>query len=269
MPNGNTNPRRVERKIHLRWINISDLKISPTCQRELRRYWVNEIAQALDLDKIGTPVVSLRDGSFYVVDGQHRIEALRREGFADYAVECEVRENLTEQQEAALFDKLNNRLKVATFEQFKVQLTAGYPEPVDIDRIVRLQGMHIARAKTPGAIGAVNSLQKIYRAGGAPVLVRTLKITRDAFGDIGLDGNVLQGISLVVQRYFGQLDDTVAVQKLQAIRAGQHGLLNAARRLQKQVGNTLPTCIAAAATEEINRGRGGKKIPAWFSETDS
>jgi hypothetical protein len=35
--------------------------------------------------------------------------------------------------------------------------------------------------------------------------------------------------------------------------------------LRKQTAQSVPECVGAAIVEVINRGRGGKKLPAWWT----
>ncbi len=49
-----------------------------------------------------------------------------------------------------------------------------------------------------------------------------------------------------------------------ASKFGVSGLTNKAETLRKQTGNPRGHCIAAAAVEIINSGRGGKKLASWW-----
>ena len=63
------------------------------------------MAAEFDIDKLGYPVVNRADGIDWVIDGQHRTYALRKQHVipSDGTIECEVYENLSEQQMADLF----------------------------------------------------------------------------------------------------------------------------------------------------------------------
>jgi hypothetical protein len=136
----------------------------------------------------------------------------------------------------------------------------------DIDRIVRAAGLIVSRDKIDGAIGAVGTLRRIYSRAGAAVLGRTLRIIRDAYGDAGFDAAVIDGIGYLCARYNGELEDAVAIVKLQKAHGGVNGLLNKAEVLRRSTGNAKGHCVAAAAVEIINAGRGGKKLPTWFRD---
>ncbi len=257
---------RVERDARLRWVPIALMCVSPLGQRELKQHRVDHIVATFDLEQIGTPTVNKRDGIWYVIDGQHRVEALRQIGWGDQQIQCWAYEGLSEQDEAEKFLKLNDYLAVNAFAKFRVGVQAGRPEECDIDRIVRAQGLVVSSDKVPGAIGAVNTLRRVYRRGGAAVLRQTLATVRDAYGDAGLDAAVIDGIGLFCQRYAGDLDGPAVVQKLASAHAGVNGLLGKAENLRRSTGNAKGHCVAAAAVEIVNDGRGGKKLSSWWRE---
>ena len=255
---------RVERQARLGWVPIAAMAVSPAAQRELNRARVDHIVANFDPEQIGAPTVNARDGRYYILDGQHRVEALREVGWGDQQVECWVYEDLTEQQEAERFLALNDVLAVDGFAKFRVGLTAGRGPECDIDGIVRAAGLSITRDRVDGGIRAVATLRRVYLRGGPDCLARALRLIRDAYGTPGLEGPVIDGIGLLCQRYPEDLDDTAAVGKLSRVHGGVHGLLGKADQLRRATGKPKAHCVAAAAVEVINTGRGGKKLPSWW-----
>ena len=150
------------------------------------------------------------------------------------------------------------------FAKFKVSIQAGREEECEINRIVRSSGLRISQDKSQGAISAVHTLRRVYRRGGAGSLARALCIIRDAYGDPGLEASVIDGIGLLCHRYNGDLQDERAIGALSKAHGGVNGLLGKAEFLRKQTGNPKAHCVAAAAVELINSGRGGKKLPSWW-----
>lgn len=262
-PNGKN---RVEREARLKWVPINLMKVSPLAQREVNQARVDHLASHFDLEQIGTPTVNERDGHFYIIDGQHRIAALKEIGWGDQQVQCWTYQGLTEEEEAEKFLQLNDTLTVNAFAKFRVGVRAGRAEECDIDRIVRAQGLCVSTDKVPGAIAAVGTLRRVYTRAGAGVLARTLGLVRDAYGDSGMEAAVIDGIGLLCQRYNGDLDIPVAVERLSKVHGGVNGLLGDAEKLRRATGNQKGHCVAAAAVDIINRGRGGKKLPSWWRE---
>lgn len=261
--NGTSNGK-VERAARLRSVSLSDIKINPLAQRDLNQARVDHLAANLDLEMIGTPTLSHRDGAYWCIDGQHRVEALRQFGFHDEKIQCWVYEGLTSEQEADRFLKLNNTLAVNALPKFRAAVHAGRPVESDIDRVARSVGCVITADKVPGAVAAVGTLGRVYARGGPHALARTLWLIREAYGDAGFEGAVIDGLGHVCARYNGELNKDEAVKKLAAAAGGVGGLLNKAEVLRRQTGQPKAHCVAAAAVEIINRGRGGKKLPSWW-----
>lgn len=257
-------PKKAQRAARLRWVPINQMKVNPLAQREINPARVDRLAVDFDLEQMGTPTVSMRGGAYFVIDGQHRVEALRQIGFGDESVQCWTYEGLTEQDEAEMFLKLNDYLAIPAIPKFRAAITAQRPAESDIDRIVRSLGLVVSADRVPGAIRAVGTLGRVYSRSGAKVLSRTLRLTRDAYGDTGMEAAVIDGLGLLCQRYNGELDESVALEKLSRAHGGVNGLLGAAEKLRRSTGNQKAHCVAAAAVEIINAGKGGKKLPSWW-----
>lgn len=267
MATPNVPPSPISREARLRWVPIERMRVSSHAQRELRQEWVDELLANFDLEQLGNPTVNLRGGVFYVIDGQHRVEALRQMGWGDQQVECWTYEGLDEAEEAEMFLKLQNRLTVRALDKFRVGVVAGRPDEVAIDKIVRSVGLRVSDVQVPGAIKAVGTLRRVFQRDGADVLRRALTIIRDAYGDAGLEAATIEGIGLLCARYDGELDDAATVKRLGDIHGGVNGLLTAAEKIRLRTGHTRGNCVAAAAVEVINRGRGGSKLKTWWNES--
>lgn len=257
---------RMEREARLRWVPLAKMKVSPVAQRQLNAARVDHLAASFDLEQLGTPTLSERDGSFYIIDGQHRVEALRQIGWGDQQIQCWVYSGLTEQQEADKFDRLNDVLSVHAFDKFRVRVAANRDIESDIDRIVRAQGLVVSRDKLPGAISAVGTLRRVYTRADGKTLGRALRIIRDAYGDPGLEAPVIDGLGLLCQRYNGDLNDEEATRKLASANGGVNNLLGRAEKIRRDTGEYKSHAVAAAAVEIINSGKGGKKLPSWWKQ---
>jgi ParB-like nuclease domain len=264
MTGNGTMKGRIERQARLRWVPLDRMRVNPLAQRDLNPARVAKLAATFDPEQMDAPTVNHRGGWYYLIDGQHRIAALKQwlTDWADQQVQCWCYEGLGETEEAERFLTLNDTLPVAAFAKFKVSVQAGRGAEADVDRIVRALGLRIARGS--GGICAVATLRRVYARGGPAVLSRVLRIIRDAYGEAGLDGPVIDGISLLCQRYDGDLSEQRAIQRLSAAHGGVSGLISRAGQLRQSTGSAPAQCVAAAAVEVINRGSGGRKLPGWW-----
>ncbi len=259
--------RRTEREARLTWVPLGLMRVPQMAQRELKAGRVDHIAANMDLEQIGTPTVNKRGGHAYILDGQHRVEALKQwlgDGWENQTVQCWTYDGLTEEEEAETFLKLNDVLSVQAFDKFRIGLNAGRAEEAEIAAIVMKAGLNISQARAEGAIGAVGTLRRVYRREGVAVLARALGIIRDAYGSPGLEASIIDGIGLLCGRYNGDLEEAVAVQRLSSAAGGVAALMNRAYFTKNQTAAPLNQCVAAAAVELINRGKGGKKLPSWW-----
>lgn len=262
-----TNEKRVVRKTTKKFVRLGQMAIPPMAQRELNQHKVDELLSNFDPDELGFPVLSFRMGVYYVIDGQHRIETVKRwlgDGWKDQRIECDVYEGLTEAEEAEKFLQRNNTLTVSVFDKFKISVNAGREVEVRIRDLVESENLCISRDKTPGSIAAVGTLRRVYVRSTEEAFIKTLQIIRDAFGDAGFESQILDGVGHLCQRYNGILNKAVATQRLKEMNGGVKGLLNKARKIHDQRGGVLAHCVAAAAVEQINAKKGGKKLPSWW-----
>lgn len=259
---------RQARASHLMWVPIASMKVSPKAQREFKENHAAEFAADFDLEALGYPVVSKRDGNYYIVDGQHRVAALKMIGWGDQSIQCEVYEGLSEAEEAELFLRRDKRRAIQAFDRFRIGVVAEREDELDINRIVMGCGLRVATDQDSKSIAAVGALHKTYQNGGAKTLSRSIRILRDGFPDdpAAFRRELVEGAGLLCQRYNGDLDDAELKKKLAALRGGANGVLTKAGRIRASTGETLAQCTAAALVEVANSGRGGKKLASWWKD---
>jgi hypothetical protein len=138
---------RIERKARLRWVPLTQMRVNPLAQRDLNQARVSKLAAVFDPEKMETPTVNHRGDWYYLIDGQHRIAAMKQwlSSWQDQQVQCWTYEGLSEVEEAEKFLALNDALPVRAFAKFKVSVQAGRDTEADVDRIVRALGLRIAR----------------------------------------------------------------------------------------------------------------------------
>lgn len=264
---------RVERVARRGFVRLGDVKVNPTVQREFVPSKADRIAADFDPEHFGTPVVNMRDGSAWMIDGQHRAAALKiwlGDGWQEQSFEAEIYDGLSEAEEAETFLKRNDSMAVNAYNKFRIGVIAGREDEQTVAGIVLREGLTISRDRNAeGRVLAVGTLLRVYRRAGGPVLQRTLAIIRDAYGSPGLEAAVISGVALVVHRYEA-LNDREFTVRLQNAHGGVGAVLAKAERARKETGNPKHSCIAAAMVDTYNsmasaaKGGDGHRLLSWW-----
>lgn len=259
---------RTRRASKVHPVPINKMRIPPALvtQRPFRKAHGDDLAANLDLNKLGFPIMNHRDGIFWVLDGQHRIYALKENGFTTDVLDCEVYEGLSDAEMADIFLGRDDRRAVDPFSRFHIACTAGRKRESDIRRTVETQGLKVSKSHGEDCIGAVGALGRVYDRDGAVVLGQALRTIKNAYaGDPdAFDSTVIDGVALIFNRFNGQTNEKELAARLSAKAHGVRGLLRLAESVRARTGNQKSQCVAAAAVEIYNKGKGGTKLPSWW-----
>jgi len=266
---------KARRSAVTEWVYLSDMQVTPAAQRKYQGAHASRIAADFDLEALGYPVVNHRDNAVWIVDGQHRVGALKIMGWDQATateprgqqIECEVYYDLTEAQEADLFLRRDMRKAVAPMDKYKIAVTAGRADESAVQRIVAELGLHVGIGSQ--YIQAPSTLTKVYRNGGETALGRALLIIREAYGETGFKAPIIGGIGLLITRYGNLVTTERVIEALQKAAGGWSGLDQKANTLKKSTGYSKEACVAASVVEYVNRvPKRGKKLPNWFRKAD-
>lgn len=97
-------------------------------------------------------------------------------------------------------------------------------------------------------------LRRTHRADARRVITATV----DGYANSAVPQDLLAEIDLG--------DAARLVDRFGTARGGVAGLLNRAQSIRMKTGNAKAHCVAAAAVEIYNAGRGGKKLASWWRE---
>lgn len=128
--------------VEFRQIPITELLSDFSYQRATIAWKVKRIESAFDINAAGALLVSMRNnGKFYVVDGRHRLEAMRRLGM-DKAW-CQVLIDLSVTDEAALFLLCQvERTQMSAIAQYRCLIAAEDPGALYLESILRSEGFY-------------------------------------------------------------------------------------------------------------------------------
>lgn len=195
-------------------IPLDLLKVDKQYQREPSEGKVRAIARRFEERSAGALQISVReDGSYWVMDGQHRLLVMRALGRPDAL--CMLWYDLTLAEEAIVFAESNTlRATPRAATIFRARLLAGESDVVAIEKILRDLGIRII--VTPGGAGqtatnvvwATRALERIYDEAGPDGLRYVLGVAQGLWGQQvrGLGQDVLLGIHLFWRTYRRQLE---------------------------------------------------------------
>jgi len=249
----------------LRPLAVSSLIVDPDVQRTLDTRRVNAIAESLNMDALGIITVSRRkNGSYHIVDGQHRVAAVRLAGGDDEKVMCRVFEKLSLADEAVMFRLLNNTAKPMAVDLFRVRVVEGDPDAVRIVDIAREYGWKIAQQTHGGAIAAVAALERVYLR-DPDALSKALGVITRAWGHEppANDGRIIEGVGLVFARYGAAIEVADLAPRLSSFAGGPGALLGKAKGLRDMIGGTQTNAVAEVVVETYNRARRTRALPPW------
>jgi hypothetical protein len=245
-------------------IAVEELSI-PVYQRDrLSRHTIEQIKADFHWDQFGRPVIKhLNNGSYEVVDGQHRAVAIDEMWGGKTVIPVHVTQRPKLIDREGLFVDLNRNRKTPTaVELFRAEVVAKRPEALGIkqicDKLNVLVGYR-ARTSLPNRCGSINQLRHLYRYGG-DVLERTLGVLSQAFPD---DGQRFEAVNLAGTGYliatYPELDDGRLVKNLGAKDAAFIGRGVAVVRGYTGSTNTIKGPAALVILREYNARLGASK----------
>lgn len=246
-------------------VAIALLRIDPRLQRPLDMAWVHQKAKEYAPAALGTVTISKRkNGDMVLLDGQHRHALVKFAKDAGRRLDAKIYEQLTIQQEAELFRRLNDSRRLTPLVKFRIAVVEGKPTEVACDKILRENGLQ-AEPGHPNSYVAVRVLVDLY--GRDPVAcAATVGFLSTAWGKVNrdaLDGRMVAGTGLFFARYGEEINTGQLAQKLQK-NGTPAALIGEASVLAKMRKVKVPHAVADKLTNIYNANRKEEnKLPAW------
>ena len=189
-------------KPQLRKVRPSEVITDHRAQRQLDMRRVNGMALDFREESFGVPAVSARpDGTYAVIDGQHRFATLREMGRGNTAVTCQVYTGLTLAEEAAMFRQLNDSKQLTAADVFRIAVTEEDPVAVAANHALTLWGWTM-EGKRKNSLRALSTLGYLWEV--SPVYANTtLRVLAQSWGPTPVAGSALalRGTFAVLHRY--------------------------------------------------------------------
>lgn len=266
-------------KTSKRYVALGQVNVDQAYQRKLKKSRVEHISEHFDPDALGIIHVSERkDGSLWVVDGQHRVHGCRKflgDGWEKQHVEALVYIDLTRDEEAWLFDHLNDVGVMRPFDRFRARLVHGEEVAVAVNGIASKAGFTIADGS--GSLSCVGVMEQLYNGlraqnakDGPGNLALTLAIVNKSWGNKSPhpNGNIIHGLGMFLERYGGEIDTPRLVKKLAEYPGGFSGLLGKARALRDIEGGQVAHAVFELIRRDYNVGIRQNKLKALRAASD-
>jgi hypothetical protein len=194
------NVKTTDQRIELIALN----KIVPAgYQRGTKAAQVNNITAKFNEAKLDALLVSEQsDGTYHVIDGAHRTEALRDMGYT-HAM-ARILTGLTFEREAELFARQNDDVRRLTgLDYYRAGVIAKDDSCIKIEKILGNNGFQIGKGRDFSNISAVQTIQTILNEYGDKVLDKTLFLIAGTWSGLPktTTREFLIGVAEFVNRY--------------------------------------------------------------------
>ena len=250
-------------------LSTGELYSGQPYQRPVLDRVVDKLVREWDPRLLTPLVVSYRDGRYNLVDGQHRVCAMRKKnGGKDVTTLCRVYRGLTYEQEAELYyklDKAKGHLRLSHATKALVE-SGSDTEIIEIKRLLEGVGFIWALDKPAGEafeIGATRAVINAYRLLGGASFSRMLTLTARTWhgASSSLKASMLSGMALFLKTYETELDDDAFIKRLSAVDPDE-----ILRRGKADFStNRAALRFARVIWDKYNSQRsGGRKLPYRF-----
>lgn len=247
-------------------VTLKDIMLDESYGRIPSAKAIERLAASWNREKAGVLYLSLRAGGTYAcIDGWHRVLAGRKAG--EKSLPAKVYIDLEMAGEAELYDAFNRmRLRPNPNETFKARLAYREPVAVEINYLVRSQGLDIAldRSGHNGTIKGVASLESAHAILGEKSFLHMLGLLRDGLGREkgSFQGPAIHGMAHFLKRYPEARHPRI-VETLQAV--GYRGLMASARSMKASMGlnQALGTVWGMALRDYYNKSLRSNRLPEW------
>ena len=259
------------------YIKVKDLSIDRVVQRGfLDPKKVERIVKNFNPSALNVVVVSRRGKMVNVVlDGAHRVEAVRRLTGGDGEVLCHVFTDLPIEVEAKMFLDLNAGSQPHLIDRFKVRIVAGDPVANAMNEILHAYGWKVDNRSGSGFFQPVGAAEKIYQTGLTKdvsgderypnLFQETIMIISHAWKNdhSSTMAPILEAVSALILEYGDALDTSRLERILAEYSGGPRGLLEDGRQLARSLRGRPSMGVAQRLVDEYNKGLKSRKLYGW------
>lgn len=262
----------IDTRIEITLIPAYKLKVCQFSQRPLRNpRHAEKIAKNFNKNLFDPLVVSYRDSVYYVIDGQHRLYAVKKLFGDNHLVECRIMKGLTLQEEATLFVELNESAKPLRYtDKAKGLYYGGDKTMTELVNICSRYGVELGidddkRQVSDGRIVAVKTLVDTYERIGKEQTARLIHLINDTWDgkSDGFKGEIIKAVSVILSLYSSELNDALFIKKLS--KTDPISLIKMAKNDIATKAKTEVKMARIMITNYYNKGKGAKPLAYKFN----
>lgn len=175
-------------------------------QRPISPARVSALVKNFNSKLFGEPIVSFRNGQFFTLDGQHRIQAaIQKNNGRDLFIRCKIIPGLTYKQEAELYFQLNEAQKpMLAIDTVRAMVESGeHMDITDIHKVLTANGFAWTSVRGQNHVRTVRAVQSAYSLLGFDSFSRMVCLMREAWNGEAdsLTRQFFYGLSLFFKTY--------------------------------------------------------------------
>ena len=228
-------------------INSALLKSTQSYQREIKANKVRYAVAHFDPDKVDIVHVSLRNGTYYIIDGQHTVRILEEHnGGKPLGVLCAVHEGMTYEDEARYYAEQYSKKAVQTTSEIAVAKYEAndpdYRELADTLVAIGARMTYDNRHKSGIRIDSIESVLREYKKDNQAV-VDSVKCLASAYDgrEPKLYGKMVIGLAEFMRVYGSQVSHDRMIKSL--ARTDQKNIIETAKKLKMSYPLNWCECI--------------------------
>jgi hypothetical protein len=250
------------------WIPCDNLSVVwAKSQRDLSEAHVRRIQDNLDPDALGTIVVTLPngDGIHHIIDGQHRVEAVRRLWGGEQRMPCRVLEARDPTEAARIWLRINlARTSPSQIARFMIAVQGKEEPQSEVYGLIRGHGYTVEKKTGEGVLRAVHACVRTRSTYGIVALKRTFEDIQACWG---MDRNsthqaIIMGFGEIHGLHKLELDRARLVSQVKKSHEDPLTAVAQARALRDIRGGTVGANMAEYLRLLYNTGKRTGKLEA-------
>lgn len=236
----------------LMYLDKLTLRIHQSYQRDAILSKILEFSSEWSWVGAGVITVGYRDGTYWVIDGQHRVEAAKRRDDIR-ALPCIVFNTQDIKQEARAFLIKNGRRKpVTALGKYKAMIVSGDKTAGFVSGVFEEIGIKVK--KTPTKPGEIKSISwAIKKAKDDPEhFITVINMANKLSNDIPISIRLLEGLWYINKNTEEGLKNKRLIDRIEKI--GARKLIEAAAKAGSYFGKGGEKTYAIGMMDEINKG---------------